>query len=127
MSLFAVIAFNMTKVLAKVKAGKTITEESHKVTNRLIWTQFYNFYRRKKIKLLLLRLIVVRFRFCKKRSGISIIDSLTCKISEAAVQRCSLRKGVLKICSKFTGEHPCRSAISIKLTINSMFDTSRIK
>ena len=25
-----------------------------------------------------------------------------------------LLKGVLKICSKFTGEHPCRSAISIK-------------
>ena len=26
-----------------------------------------------------------------------------------------LGKGVLKICSKFTGEHPCGSAISIKL------------
>ena len=26
-----------------------------------------------------------------------------------------LRKGVLEICSKFTGEHPCRSVISIKL------------
>ena len=26
-----------------------------------------------------------------------------------------LGKGVLKICSKFTGEHPCRSAILIKL------------
>ena len=26
-----------------------------------------------------------------------------------------LRKGVLKICSKFTGEYPCQSAISIKL------------
>ena len=26
-----------------------------------------------------------------------------------------LEKAVLKICSKFTGEHPCRSAISIKL------------
>ena len=25
-----------------------------------------------------------------------------------------LRKGVLKTCSKFTGEHPCRSVISIK-------------
>ena len=25
-----------------------------------------------------------------------------------------LGKGVLKICSKFTGEHPCRSAISIQ-------------
>ena len=29
-----------------------------------------------------------------------------------------LGKGVLKICSKFTGEHPCRSAISIKLQSN---------
>ena len=26
-----------------------------------------------------------------------------------------LGKGFLKICSKFTGEHPCRSVISIKL------------
>ena len=26
-----------------------------------------------------------------------------------------LRKGVLKTCNKFTGEHPCRSVISIKL------------
>ena len=29
-----------------------------------------------------------------------------------------LRKGVLKICSKVTGEHPCGSAISIKLLCN---------
>ena len=29
-----------------------------------------------------------------------------------------LGKGALKICSKFTGEHPCRSAISIKLLCN---------
>ena len=29
-----------------------------------------------------------------------------------------LRKGVLKICSKFTGEHSCRSVISIKLLCN---------
>ena len=28
------------------------------------------------------------------------------------------RKGVLKICSKCTGEHPCRSVISIKLLCN---------
>ena len=27
-------------------------------------------------------------------------------------------KGVLKICSKFTGDYPCRSAISIKLQSN---------
>ena len=29
-----------------------------------------------------------------------------------------LRKGVLKICSKFTEEYPCRNAISIKLLCN---------
>ena len=29
-----------------------------------------------------------------------------------------LRKGVQKICSKFRGEHPCRSVISIKLQSN---------
>ena len=29
-----------------------------------------------------------------------------------------LEKGVLKICRKFTGEHPCRSVISIKLQSN---------
>ena len=29
-----------------------------------------------------------------------------------------LEKGVLKICSRFTGEHPCRSVISIKLLCN---------
>ena len=29
-----------------------------------------------------------------------------------------LGKGVLRICSKYTGEHPCRSWISIKLLCN---------
>ena len=29
-----------------------------------------------------------------------------------------LGKSILKICSKFTGEHPCRMAISIKLLSN---------
>ena len=29
-----------------------------------------------------------------------------------------LGKGVLKLCSKFTGEHPCRSAISVKMQSN---------
>ena len=32
-----------------------------------------------------------------------------------------LGEGVLKICNKFTGEHPCRSAISIKLLCTSVF------
>ena len=36
-----------------------------------------------------------------------------------------LGKGVLEICSKFTGEHPCRSAISIKLLCNFIKMTLR--
>ena len=36
-----------------------------------------------------------------------------------------LKKGVLKICNKFTGEHPCRSAISIKLQSNFIEITLR--
>ena len=29
-----------------------------------------------------------------------------------------LRKGILKICNKFTGEHPCQSVVPIKLLCN---------
>ena len=36
-----------------------------------------------------------------------------------------LGKGVLKIRSKFTGEHPCRSVISIKLVTSSIFFQSK--
>ena len=36
-----------------------------------------------------------------------------------------LRKGVLKICSKLTGEHPCRSVILIKLQCNFIEITFR--
>ena len=36
-----------------------------------------------------------------------------------------LVKGVLKICSKFTGEHPCRSVVSMKLLCNFVEITLR--
>ena len=36
-----------------------------------------------------------------------------------------LGKGILKICSKFTGEYPCQSAISIKLLCNFIEITHR--
>ena len=42
-------------------------------------------------------------------------DSCTLPFSEADV---FLGKGVLKMCSRFTGEHPCWSAISIKCDFN---------
>ena len=42
-------------------------------------------------------------------------ETVSCRNSRPEV---FLGKGVLKICSKFTGEHPCRSVISIKLQSN---------
>ena len=41
--------------------------------------------------------------------------STTTKKSFVLVEEVFLEKGALEICSKFTGEHPCRSVISIKL------------
>ena len=53
-----------------------------------------------------------------------------CDFNKVPMQLCSrvkmiLIKGVLKICSKFTGEHPCQSAISIKLRRNFIEITFR--
>ena len=46
----------------------------------------------------------------------------TCLRGSEIFRRCApevlLGKGLLKICSKFTGEHPCRSMTSIKLLCN---------
>ena len=39
-------------------------------------------------------------------------------ITKKQPSRSVLKKGALKISSKFTGEHPCRSVISIKLQSN---------
>ena len=42
-------------------------------------------------------------------------DQFSLIISRSSRPEVFLGKAVLKICSKFSGEHPCRSAISIKL------------
>ena len=55
---------------------------------------------------------------------LSFIISRVCAISNWKIRNRSsrpdvfLRKGVLKICSKFTGQHSCRSVISVKLQSN---------
>ena len=48
---------------------------------------------------------------------IALFTTFPC-LSRSSHPEMVLRKGVLKICSKFTGEHPCQSAISIKLLCN---------
>ena len=49
---------------------------------------------------------------------ISSIWNLNSIYSASSHPEVFLRKGALKICTKFTGEHPCRSAILIKLHSN---------
>ena len=46
-------------------------------------------------------------------------------ISRSSHPEVFLRKGVLKICSKFTGEHPYRSVISVNLQSNFIEITLR--
>ena len=46
------------------------------------------------------------------------VNYIMCRSSRPEV---FLGKGVLKICSKFIGEHPCRSVISIKLLCSVMY------
>ena len=43
---------------------------------------------------------------------------VTIQLSRSSPSELFLGKGFLKICRKFTGEHPCRSAISVKLLCN---------
>ena len=43
------------------------------------------------------------------------------KISKSSHSQVFLEKSVLKICTKFTGEHSCRSAISVNLVFSCKF------
>ena len=51
-----------------------------------------------------------RFEFWTKIVFHTVISS---KRSRSSLPEVFFEKGVLKICSKFTGEHACRSAISM--------------
>ena len=58
-------------------------------------------------------------------SAIDRFDCILNKVYRSSSLEVFLGKGVLKICSKFTGEHPCRSAISKKLQSNFIEITLR--
>ena len=66
-----------------------------------------------------LRLGLSHLRYYKFRHNFQDCINLICvcslEIDRSSHPEVFLRKGVLKICSKFTGEHPCQSVISIKL------------
>ena len=78
------------KLLAEVKAGKTIIKESYKVTNKLNCIQFHNYYHTMKMKSWLSRLIDVGFRFCRN-SDMSIINSITYEIYKCLISQVSMK------------------------------------
>ena len=54
-------------------------------------------------------------RSVKRKSNVNSIRVIKNSSFRSSHPEMFLGKGALKICSKFTGEHPCWSAISIKL------------
>ena len=54
----------------------------------------------------------------QKKANMLRERDLKCSSFRSSYPEVFVGKGVLKLCSKFTGEHPCRSAISIKLQSN---------
>ena len=58
---------------------------------------------------------VLRCRKCQTKRAEQLISWTIFRSSRPVV---FLGKGVLKICIKFTGEHSCRRAVSIKLLCN---------
>ena len=67
--------------------------------------------------------IINRFSFSRNAAikGVALSHA-----HEAAPPEVLLVKGVLKICSKFTGELPCRSVISIKLQSSTSGGTASV-
>ena len=74
------------------------------------------------VTLFLLWCVIINFRNNLIAWNTFKTISIICRSSH---QEIFLVKGVLKICSKFTGEHPCQSVILIKLLCNFIEITVR--
>ena len=86
-------------------------------------TSLFNYWRSHKVKTIFSDLSC--FQFCAKflifRRNFLVINTHI----QSSRPEVFLRKGVLKIHSKFTGERPCQSAISVKLQSNFIEITLR--
>ena len=65
------------------------------------------------------------YNFFLKNKFLSDVHAEPCQTSRSSHPEVFSEKGVLKIYSKFAGEHPCRSAISIKVQSNFIEITFR--
>ena len=65
-----------------------------------------------------LNIVAGSFRIILRKINILVLGLSKVTTFRSSSSQVLLGKGVLKICSKFTGEHRCRSEISIKLLCN---------
>ena len=65
-----------------------------------------------------LNIVAGSFRIILRKINILVLGLSKVTTFRSSSSQVLLGKGVLKICSKFTGEHRCRSEISIKLQSN---------
>ena len=63
--------------------------------------------------------------FCSKSKHMKGIQAFAESVTRSSPPEVFLEKYILKICSKFTGERPCGSAISVKLQSNFIEVTLR--
>ena len=83
-------------------------------------------YLRQADKLTYILSIVFAFRWkTRKNENFSSFRSSWSEQKQPSLRTVFLRKVVLKICSKFTGEHSCRIVISVKLLCNFIETTLR--
>ena len=94
-----------------------------KIIDTIFWTSFYQYNTNPLLFFSQIIFVLRRNQLFSKKTIICLIALKTFTLSAYAENRSSppevfLVKGVLKICSKFTGEYSCRSVISIKLQSN---------
>ena len=109
---------NFVKNFAK-SIGKTVLLNTTRVD--LFWTNIFLIIDMfKKLYLKIFNKYNLIFQYFIYETLIFAFDTI-CKRrrSRSSPPKVLLGKGFLKICSKFTGEHPCQSTISIKLQSNS--------
>ena len=77
------------------------------------------------LKIFFILKICVKYFLLIKSRNLKVLPQYFVALAKSSHSEVFLEKGVLKICSKFTGEHPYRSAISIKLLCNFIEITLR--
>ena len=114
--IFATIGLQISDTSLRRKAGMFLKVQFFFLSRLIISFKMLSYSVGKKWKLsLLVTLLLIRLILGLCLNFLIAISSGFFKPQFSTFQRFSYKKGVLKICSKFKGEHPCGSMISVKM------------